>query len=206
MLAPRQPTFVFSNPFYSSSVTVINYSQALPPPPADPVNDEPTTTAADTAIDTFDLAREAFDKGDYKEALSLVDKAIKKLPTDATLHEFRALCLFALHDYKQAAAVLYAVLAAGPGWDWDTMSYLFPDVTTYTDHLRALEAYQRAHPKSAEASFVLAYHYLVLGHLDAAIKQLKNVVALLPESGLSAELLTALEEAASEGAPVPKEG
>jgi tetratricopeptide (TPR) repeat protein len=136
-----------------------------------------------------------------KPRADLADKAIQELPTDATLHEFRALCLFALKDYKQAAATLYAVLAAGPGWDWDTMNYLYPDAATYTAQLRALEAYHKANPGSAEAGFVLAYHYLVLGHVEQAIKQLENVVRLLPESQLSTELLAALRAESSREAP-----
>jgi tetratricopeptide (TPR) repeat protein len=201
MLAPSQPIIVFNNPFYDKSVTVFNYSQGLPPPVEDPVNDAQSLDTAESAIEIFGQSREAFMTGDYKTALALVDKAIKELPTDATLHEFRALCLFALKDYRQSAATLYAVLAAGPGWDWDTMHALFPDVATYTEQLRTLEAYQRANPKSAEASFVLAYHYLVLGHVDTAIRQLENVVKLLPDSQLSAELLAALKVESSPPSP-----
>jgi tetratricopeptide (TPR) repeat protein len=193
MLAPHQPIFVYNNPFYSQSVTIFDYSQPLPPPPVDPANDAESIETADSAIEIFDSARDAFMNGDYKDALAYVDKAISELPSDATLHEFRALCLFALEDYKQSAAALYAVLAAGPGWDWDTMKSLYPDVETYTEHLRALENFQKTNPKSAEAAFALAYHYLVLGHVDAAIKRLDNVVELLPESELSGELLRALK-------------
>jgi tetratricopeptide (TPR) repeat protein len=202
MLAPREPTFVFSNPFYDQSTVVFNYSQPLPPP-ADAVNDSEVLETADWAVETFDRAREAFARGDPKAALALVDAAIKDLPTDATLHEFRALCLFALKDYRRAAETLYAVLAAGPGWDWETMHALYPDVETYTEQLRNLEAYQRANPTSPEASFVLAYQYLVLGHLDAAIRQLENVVKLLPESQIASELLAALKAEANEHAPSP---
>ena len=194
MLGPRPATFVFNNPFYDqSSVTVINYSQPLPAPPEDAESEPEAMDTADAAIAIFDQAREAFKNGDFKEALALVDKSIEQLPTDATLHEFRALCLFAIKEYKQAAATLYAVLAAGPGWDWDTMRSLYPGVATYTEQLRALEAYQRANPKSPEANFVLGYHYLVMGHLDVAIKKFENVVKLLPDSELSAELLNALK-------------
>ena len=81
------------------------------------------------------------------------------------------------------------------------MHALYADVATYTDQLRALEAYQRANPKSPEASFVLAYHYLVLGHLDAAIRQVENVAKLLPESQLASELLAALKADANGQAP-----
>jgi tetratricopeptide (TPR) repeat protein len=201
MLAPNQPTFVFNNPFHDQSVTVFNYSQPLPPPPDDPVNDGRSIATADSAMEIFDRAREAFQNGDYQKALALVDTAIQELPTDATLHEFRALCLFALKDYKQAAATLYVVLAAGPGWDWETMRYFYPDVSTYTEQLRALEASWKDNPRSAESGFVLAYHYLVLGYVDAAIGQLEDVVKRLPESQLSVELLAALK--AERSAPSP---
>src|SRR5262249_30358318 len=198
LLAPRGPTFVFSNPFFNQTTVVFNYSQPLPPPPEDPVDDPRSLDIADAAMVMFDRARDAFARSDPQAALVLVDSAIKELPTDATLHEFRALCMFALKDYRGAAETLYVVLAAGPGWDWETMHSLYADAATYTDQLRALEAYQRANPKSPEASFVLAYHYLVLGHLDSAIRQLENVAKLVPERQLTSELLAALKAAASQ--------
>jgi tetratricopeptide (TPR) repeat protein len=203
LMAPRGPTFVFSNPFFNQSTTVFNYSQPLPAPPEDPVNDPQTLSAAESATDVFDRAREAFKDDDYKGALALVDQAITELPTDATLHEFRALCLFALKEYKQAAETLYTVLAAGPGWDWATMISLYPDVATYTAQLRALESFHKANPNSAEASFVLAYQYLVQGHLDAAIRQLENVAKLLPESQLTAQMLTSLKAEPNTEVPIP---
>jgi tetratricopeptide (TPR) repeat protein len=203
MLAPRGPTFVFSNPYFNQTTVVFNYSQPLPPPPEDQTDDPRSLDIADAAMVIFDRARDAFARGDPRTALTLVDSAIKDLPTDATLHEFRALCLFALKDYRTAAETLYVVLAAGPGWDWETMHALYADAAAYTEQLRALEAYQRANPRSPEASFVLAYHYLVLGHGGAAIRQLENVARLLPESQLTAELLAALKADASQQAPAP---
>ena len=95
----------------------IDYSQPLntsAPPP------EPTV--ADPAMQTFDAARAAFKAGNYAEALRKTDQALKALPNDAAINEFRALCLFALKQYDQAAGTLYAVLSAGPGWDWTTLS------------------------------------------------------------------------------------
>jgi tetratricopeptide (TPR) repeat protein len=204
LLAPGGSTFVFSNPFFNRSTVVFDYSNPLPPPPDDPVNDAQSLDIADAAIEMFDRARTMFANGDPQRALILVDSAIKLLPTDATLHEFRALCLFAMKDYRGAAETLYVVLAAGPGWDWETMHTLYPDVAVYTDQLRALEAYQRANPQSPEASFVLAYHYLVLGHVDAAIRELEYVAKLLPESQLTAELLAALREDARGEPPGPR--
>src|SRR5262249_9486254 len=71
MLAPRGPTFVFSNPFVSETTVVFNYSQPLPPPPADPVND-PQAIEIAAAIVAFDRAREEFARGDPRTALALV--------------------------------------------------------------------------------------------------------------------------------------
>jgi Flp pilus assembly protein TadD len=50
--------------------------------------------------------------GDFARALRLTDLALRPHPNDPVLHEFRALCLFALGRYDKAAAALYAVLTA----------------------------------------------------------------------------------------------
>jgi cytochrome c-type biogenesis protein CcmH/NrfG len=130
-----------------------------------------------------------------------VEKGIELLPSDATLHEFRALTLFAQGRYKDAAATLYAVLAAGPGWGWETMRGLYPDEDTYTRQLRALEEHVRKDPNAAEARFVLAYQYLVLGAKDEAVKQLKEVARLQPQDKLSAALVKALTTPATATTP-----
>jgi uncharacterized protein (TIGR03066 family) len=140
----------------------------------------------------MDLARAAFQQGDYKSAAREVDVAIRALPKDAALHEFRALIFFATGDYKQAAATLYAVLSAGPGWDWTTLSGMYASTSTYTDQLRTLEEYITANPASADARFVLAYHYLTCGHTQAARGQYETVLKLQPGDQLSAQLLTLL--------------
>jgi uncharacterized protein (TIGR03066 family) len=111
------------------------------------------------------------------------------LPRDAALHEFRALVFFAMKDYKQAAATLYAVLSAGPGWNWTTLSGMYADISTYTDQLRELETYVKANPNAADARFVVAYHYLTCGHTEAARAQYEEVLKLQPNDQLSAQLL-----------------
>ena len=87
---------------------------------------------------------------------------------------------------------MYAVLSVGPGWDWTTLVGLYPSVDVYTTQLRALEAYCRSN-KSAQAWFVLAYHYLTQGFTDAAVTALKKVVQISPNDTLSAKLLKQLD-------------
>ena len=166
-------------------------TQAPPPEPA----------VADPAVAKFDEGRAAFKTGDYVKALQNTDEAIKTLPNDATLHEFRALALFALQKYEQAAVPLYAVLSVGPGWDWTTLIGLYPRADVYTQQLRALEQYARANPRSSGARFVLAYHYLTQGNNDAAVAQFRQVQTLAPGDTLSAQLLKQLSPPEETPAP-----
>ena len=178
-----------------------NYSQ-----PIDTTSAPADEAVTNPAMALFDAGRASFQQGHYTDALQQADSALAKLPGDTTLHEFRALCLFALKRYDEAAAALYAVLSVGPGWDWATLVGLYPDVATYTAQLRELEDYCRAHKDSASARFVLAYHYLTQGHTEAAVSILKDVVALKPGDSLSTKLLKQLDapkETFASTAPAP---
>ncbi len=200
----------YSNPYYddyygggagAAMAAPYNYSQ-----PIDTTSAAADESVANPAEALFDAGRTAFKQGNYTDALSQADSALVKLPNDTTLHEFRALCLFALKRYDEAAAALYAVLSVGPGWDWTTLIGLYPDIDTYTAQLRALEDYCRPHTDSASARFVLAYHYLTQGYTDAAVNVLKQVVALKPGDALSTKLLRQLDpsqDAAAAGVPAP---
>ena len=206
-------TYTYTNPYYVASPTpVYDYSQPIVintynTPTADAsatASPEQTTTATQETTATaegyakFDAARTSFAKGDYSQALQLTEQAIQSVPNDPVLHEFGALCLFAQGDYKRAAAVLNAVLAVAPGMDWTTMSSLYPDVDTYTQQLRKLEAATNDNPDDAAARFVLAYHYLVVGHTDAAIEELKAVVEKQPGDQVAKRMFEALAPPAEE--------
>ncbi len=173
-----------------------NYSQPISTTAAPP--DQAVASQANTG---FDQARDAFKAGDYAKALQLDQQALTQTPNDRTLHEFLALVYFASGKYDQAAEPLYAVLSVAPGWDWTTLSGMYPDVETYTAQLRALEAGVRANPQSAHARFVLAYQYLCQGHVENAVAQLKEVVKLQPADTLSAQLITYYQPAGSGGPP-----
>jgi tetratricopeptide (TPR) repeat protein len=181
----------YSNVYYDGTTAVgvpYDYSQ-----PIDTVSAPANETVADPAMALFDAGRESFHQGDYAAALQKTDEALGKLPNDTTLHEFRALCVFALSRYDEAAATIYAVLSVGPGWDWTTLISLYPSVDVYTAQLRALEEYCKANTQSASGRFVLAYHYLTEGFTDAAVKVLKQVAALKPNDTLTAKLLRQLD-------------
>lgn len=161
-----------------------------------PVEGEPATTTyvepPQENLDKFTQAQNAFENGNYEEALALVDEAAVEWPTDPVLHEFRSLVLFALKQYSESAAAIHAVLAVGPGWDWKTLSSLYPNVEVYTSQLRALETSCKEHPKAADLRFLLGYHYLTLGHNESALKAFQEVCGLQPKDEVAASLVRSL--------------
>jgi len=130
----------------------------------------------------------AFKAQNYLVALELADKAIAETPGDGALHEYRALVLFALGKYGDAAGVLNPVLASGPGWDWSTMVALYPSQQVYTDQLQRLEDYTEKSPDAADTHFLLGYHYMVCGHLDLATPQFELATKLMPKDSVSRQL------------------
>ncbi|MHB8974365.1 MAG: tetratricopeptide repeat protein [Pirellulaceae bacterium] len=194
----------YENPYCTAPVvlagTTIDYSQPLvlnssPSAVAEQTpasGDAAASTPTDQASSLLDAARDAFMQGDYNAALAQSEQAIAAQPNGAVSHEFRALVLFALQRYKEAATTIYAVLSVGPGWDWTTMSSFYPNADTYSEQLRALEQSIQTNPNVAELRFLLAYHYMTCGYADAAATQLKAVVELNPHDQLSAQILSAL--------------
>jgi len=171
-----------------------------PPPETAPQTNDPNAAAVAKIMDE---ARQAFAAKEYEKAEQLVDSAIKKSPGDTTLHEFRALVLFARKKYQEAAGTIYGVLAVGPGWDWDTLKSFYADPATYTAQLRALEAYAKDHPMDAASRFLLAYQYLCFDARDAAIQVLQQVVKLEPKDQLAAHLLDMLVKKPDQDRPSP---
>ena len=203
--SPASLEFPYVNPYYfpppaaettlieSPALTVapvFNYSVPIEGPAQD--EDVLDEDVEKTANEYSDAAREAFHKGLYPTARRNLDKALKLVPGDTLLHEFRALTFFAEGKYKDASGVLYAVLSKGPGWDWDTMSAFYPPGDSYTKQLQALEAYCKDNPKAADATFVLGYHYLVLDDRASAASAFAVASELQPKDKLSASLAAAL--------------
>ena len=209
--------FGYNNPYWAApvgTVNYVNYSQpvvmAAPAPSlaasgtasAAPAPSVPQSPAQSQGLAIFANAQALFRQGQYQAALNETDRAAALLPNDSLVHEFRALCLFALRDYQQAAAAVHAVVSAGPGWNWSTVSNLYGNPAAYTDQLRTLEAYCNQHPSDAAPRFLLAYHYLLAEHNQEAAAVLDDVVRLQPNDQLASQLLKGLATPADAG-PLP---
>ncbi|HUE15246.1 MAG TPA: tetratricopeptide repeat protein [Planctomycetaceae bacterium] len=190
----------YSNPYDNGSDSYGNYSYSQPIPVA---YDAPRPALADgvhPADAILNDAVAAFKQHDYAAALSIANKGIAQFPDDSVLHEFRGLVLFAQGSYQPAAAAIHSLLAIGPGWDWPTLSSMYADVSVYTEQIRKLESFVRAHPKDGSSRFLLAYQYLSCGSIDAAGRQLAQVVKLVPSDRVAADLLK-MASASQEGQP-----
>jgi tetratricopeptide (TPR) repeat protein len=180
----------YSNPYYIDSYGSYgnyNYSQPIP------VSYNSSVVIADndpnSAGEVLNNAVAVFQQNDYDAALDIINKGIAQYPDDAVLHEFRSLVLFARQDYQQSAATIHSVLAVGPGWDWTTLSSMYSSAAVYTEQLRTLEAFTKENPQDAASRFLLAYHYMSCGHPDAAARHLQQVVKLMPNDRVAADVL-----------------
>lgn len=177
---------------YNYSQPIVNYSQ---PAATDAgtasaaPTDSSSAPAASPSQQALDESRAAFLKGEYSIALRAVDRAIKSNPNDTAVHEYRGLILFAMGRFQESAAAVYAVLAAGPGWDWTTMSGFYPDSQTYTDQLRRLEKYVEDNPKSSDGNFLLGYHYLTMDYKDQAAEAFQAALKLTPDDKLIKQMV-----------------
>lgn len=185
---------------YSQPVVINQYVVDDSAPEALRVAERPS--GEERAFALFDEGLELFKAGRYPQAYLRIDEAQRLLPGDPVLHEVKALTLFAVGKYDEAAAVLNALLASSPGMDWTSMSKLYGDEREYTTQLRQLETFVADHPRDAGPIFVLAYHYLVIGEDDSATRMLKAVVARQPEDLTARRMLDALTAPEAPAAPV----
>jgi tetratricopeptide (TPR) repeat protein len=207
----------YYNPYYTESMPVY-YTEPIVTMPIEPVLETAPAVAQPAAVPgaappqpgvssegvtKFDEARAAFLEGQYEAALKLTDAAVAQMPRDAVLHEFRSLVLFALKRYAESAATIYAVLDVGPGWDWKTLSGLYPSVDVYTSQLRALEAARDQNPDAADLHFLLGYHYLTCGYSDRALSEFKRASKLQPKDQVATSLAATISPRDAEPAPAP---
>lgn len=138
------------------------------------------------------VAKRAIRQGRYEDSLRIIQRAIDDGVVDIQVEQLRALALFALHEYDQAAAAAYTVLESGAQWDWPTLQGMYPNRETYLEHLRTLRAAAAEPTATAGVHFLLAYHCLMLHQVDAAREALINTRHLQPENQLVHRLLATL--------------
>lgn len=162
------------------------------PPAAGPIAPELTPVQVITA-----QAKAAFAEGRYERASTLLDEVVTLAPEDTNAYQFRSLAHFARGDVDHAAADAYDAIKLGNAWTWPVLRSLYPEgqASIYTGHLRELEGASKSDEATMATHFLLAYHYIVLGHLENAEQQLNKVLAINAEEQVSRQLLSAVQAA-----------
>jgi tetratricopeptide (TPR) repeat protein len=185
------------------SAQYILYRQP-PDATADPVETmrpiEPSTDESNMGAEFLADAVDAFRRGQYPQAVRLGNHAAVESPKNPKVHELVSLALLALKDYRGANMEAHAALALGPAIDWNTLYAYYGDLPTYTSQMDALVQYLHEHRNAADARFVLVYHDLMMGHREEAKRELEQVVKLVPQDKLAAQLL---EKLGGKGSPTP---
>ena len=180
----------YSHPIILKVPTVISETSVYG---AEDLGVEKLTSAEERSIRLFADARMEFKRRRFDRALELSEQAIPLNPDDVILHEFYALCLFALAQYDDAAIVLNSLLAVSSGMDLKTLEELYDSPDTYRLQRQMLEDYVQGDSGDVSARFVLAYHLIVAGEVEEASRWLREVVRTEPEDRVAKQLLADLE-------------
>jgi tetratricopeptide (TPR) repeat protein len=171
----------------------------IPAPPPAAVVDVPDVaeTKVSLARTLVERAKQSFANQDYKRTAETLTEVLELVPEDGDAYQFRSLAYFALQDHERAAADAYESFRFGNAWTWATMATLYPkgQSSRYTDQLRKLEQTNRSDERSMTTHFLLAYHYIVLGHLQHAERELTRVLEVNTEEPLSKQLLAVVQDA-----------
>jgi hypothetical protein len=162
--------------------TAPSYTAVEPP-------NNPMTQADQGGNEYLDQAMQAFQAGNYQEAMRFGEHAIVDSPKDAEAHEVVSLAAFALKDYRTAATEAHAVIALGGVPSWSQVYAIYQNADAYTSQLRALEDYAKANPKSAEAQFLLGVQYMTTGYTSDAHEHLVQAAQLTPRDKIAQELV-----------------
>jgi hypothetical protein len=143
----------------------------------------------------FAIASRFFATRNYPAALRRLNWYLDRDAGDQDLLQLRSLTNFMLADYPAAYRDALSATSRGEVWDWPTLSSFYPAVEEYSAQFHALGKAVAANPNSAQTTFLLAYHNLMLGHRDVARREFARVTELEPSNE------TARRLAAGQGPP-----
>ncbi len=140
-------------------------------------------------------AETAFRSGRYRDALTLVEQAIKVDPLNGLLKLFSSQANFASRRYRIAARELDAATRLLDPDEWDFFGQHFRafygrnDYVTQTEAL--LEQAQRR-PDDYQLKVLLGYHYGIAGHRQSATEYFHEALRLNPQDALTQRLVPAI--------------
>ncbi|NLS90622.1 MAG: tetratricopeptide repeat protein [Planctomycetaceae bacterium] len=216
------PSYTYYEPYYYSVPYYVPYTVPVPyvveevvegaavePSPAvtaPMVENGAVIPAAENAAEFQLQAERAFQEHRYDDAARLSNHAIVEDNQNGKLHLFASQTFFALEDYASAAAAVQqaASLLDRSQWGFVVENYQeFYRGEDYVTQMAKLDEYIAKNPDAAHAYFLRGYHFLFLGHKEAARDDLAKAFALENRDLLAAELLKMAGGTVPEPAVVP---
>jgi len=192
----------YSPGFYSGSYTTgyraVESAIASPhlveqqqPRPEQPVAAaRPITTPEGEAFQR--KAEAAFRAGDFQRAARMANHALVEMPRQGKLLLFAAQTLFAVGDYRSAAAVIHQAASQLDSNQW---GYVVENYKQYyrgrafVEQMDRLNEYLEENPNAAYAHFLRGYQHGFLDHPKAALRDLNKAVELESRDKLAAQLI-----------------
>jgi len=153
------------------------------------VNSSQATDSVGSGEQFYSQATKAFASGNYKEAARLAGHAAVDSPRSEKVHELMSLSLFAMGDFRGAAAEAHAAASLGPVSDWHTLRGYYNDGATYKTQVEALKAAAHRDDAGPDVHFLLGYHYMMQGYYNHAHDQFARVAELAPKDEIAKHLM-----------------
>ncbi|MDA1210967.1 MAG: hypothetical protein O2955_00535 [Planctomycetota bacterium] len=152
----------------------------------------PANADDDLGLQFLNAANDAFNDGEYGQAVRMASHAAIELPESPKVHELLWLSLFAQGDYQNSAIEAHAVVHYKGEPTWETMIAHYKNAEDFTKQLRALEADVKKTTDSPFNSFLLGYMYKVIGHKEHAKAKFEQTLKLVPDDEIASQLFKEL--------------
>jgi tetratricopeptide (TPR) repeat protein len=187
---------------YDGDNAVVDSTYPVPPT----ATNGPVIPASAKAADFQLQAEQAFREHRFEDAARLCNHATVEDSQNGKLHLFNAQTLFALGEYRSAAAAIQhgAALLDRSEWGFVVENYKeFYRGDDYVVQMGQLVRFINENPNESYAYLLRGYHYKFLGYDEAARKQLAKAVELESRDRLAAELLAMTGGELPSTAPMP---
>ncbi len=137
-------------------------------------------------------AEAAFRSGDFGGAARLANHALVEMPSDGKLILFTAQTLFAVGDYRSAAAAIHhaTALLDESQWGYVVENYrTFYRGSDFVDQMSRLNTFIEKTPDASYAYFVRGYQHGFLGHQESALRDLNKALELEKRDRLASQLI-----------------
>ena len=155
-------------------------------------------------------AEKEFRQHDYENAVRSANHAVVEDAGNGKLHLFISQSLFAVGDFRAAAAAARQAMSLLDRQDWGYLVNHYQKFYTnddYVSHMDQLIEFIKKNPDNADAHFLRGYHYGFLGYKKSAREDLLKAVTLTPNDPIAAQLLAMMggeAPKAPEPLPAPK--